>query len=194
MNDSQIAEWFKEHVASRTKMADGNGNEVDMLIWAEPGITTYKMVFIHHKNMLMVYGDLGEAVYGWSSLNSLEWIAACEIGYFASKCEASEYGWQYREWDEQEALRCIQGYLEEPEKMKLFKENDGESSMGNQHDWIEWLRLHGDEVFGQDWWEFAPSIGETIAVRCRAHLIGLKMAIKLQTATEKEPAPGVQKP
>lgn len=51
----------------------------------------------------------------------------------------------------------------------------GNGSMSFETEWAMWLGENGYEFFGDiDCW---PN-GKTLALRCRAHLIGLKMAVE----------------
>jgi len=63
--------------------------------------------------------------------------------------------------------------------MEKFKEYRGDGALHDKYEWVEWVREHAEEVFmDYDYWEWAFSIGETIAIRCLSHLIGIQEAVK----------------
>jgi len=61
--------WFKNHKA----VFEEHG-PVKMLTWHQEGNSCYWCRYIIHGLYLMVYGDIGEAVYGWGSIQGgLTW-------------------------------------------------------------------------------------------------------------------------
>jgi hypothetical protein len=60
---------------------------------------------------------------------------------------------------------------------KLFEEHMGWHSMEDEFTWVEWLRVHGDDVFGYDWWESVPN-GKMLDPCIKLHLEGLKAAFE----------------
>jgi hypothetical protein len=63
-------------------------------------------------------------------------------------------------------------------KWSDLKDKDGEASLYDSREWEEWLRVNGSKVFGDDYWDWAYSIGYTINTRCMYHFLGLKMAME----------------
>lgn len=53
-------------------------------------------------------------------------------------------------------------------------------------EWSMWLNEHGYDVFGQDFWEYWPSIGEIVDPRCTYHLRGINRAWKSYKAAKVE--------
>lgn len=175
------ARYFAKHVASHS-VAEMDGRTVERLVWREPKVSYNYVQYIAVEGTLFVSGDLGDAVYE-TGAESLQWWTRCDLHYFAGKCMASEEGRGYRTWDgDAAAVR----FDEEIERMR----NDGEEIDDNlvyegrsalvesQWEWEYWLREEGTQLFGQDWWEFAPKFGKVISDRCLLHLLGLKLAIQ----------------
>jgi hypothetical protein len=132
---------------------------------------------------LFVGGDLGEAVYEWYGPVSLETIAGMGYSYFLEKCQASEVGRNFVEWDTDVAAASVKGRILDGDYvdndcLRMYKAvaignwglatGDGSTTASS-----------GDECFGDDHWEWTYSIGEVIHPRCMAHLYGLKMAFGL---------------
>lgn len=184
-------EWFPEHYAAATTfMGFGTTDVIRRLIWKRPRTMIYGVLYHFVGRSLIVMGDLGDAVYRWNhtsafDTNPFAWIAACNIGYFHSKCVSSEVGRAYEEWFEEEANRALEEWIADGD-------NECEGSEGrrarlarsafrfaadSQADWNQALAEDGEDLFGPRWWEDWPRAGLGIDLRCRAHLIGLKMAV-----------------
>lgn len=88
--------YFKKHEVLRHEVMP---NGAEFMTFGQPGTINCRLEYIYYAGRLFVSGDLGEAVYAWYSANSLEWVSGCGAGYFAGKCEASENGRGYKEWD-----------------------------------------------------------------------------------------------
>jgi hypothetical protein len=175
-------EWFQDHRAEHTTTLEGI---FDLIQWKRPLNNNYLMVYILIPGYLIVTGDVGDAIYA-SGLSTFKQWADCDIGYFAGKCVASESGRQYREWDsdflKKRIMEALKEHAEENEQeidksWKDFVAYGGSSSMCSQQEWISWLTDKGSIFFGPDpccW----PADGQIISIRCKGHLIGLKMAVK----------------
>ena len=207
--------WFPRHEGTLLAIPNNPVNVFsprENLIWSKPGSSMYRVDYLVYGHHLVVVGDLGEAVYGWSERVTLEWIAKLDLDYFAGKCEASEKGRHYVQWSKEKAFDLIQsqwlpnfegdaaGALEE------FNEVNGGEAIEDYHSWCRWLsddcslsgidsELHrednGTHFFGCDWTDGIPNIGEETDIRCRAHLLGLRMAFlenRIATQETKETA------
>lgn len=187
--DEYIREWFKDHVIKKYTNTDG----VEHLFFSNPKTSNYCILFIRSYGTLFVAGDLGDAVYQWSGDSSLEWISNCNIDYFKGKCQASEVGRDFYEWDEEYAIKSVLEYMtdccdeeEEEKRLKILNESEWKSNIHNEFEWAQWLNEWGAEVLqDQDYWEWAFGVGKIIHTRCRAHMIGLKEAIKQLPESEK---------
>ena len=67
-------QWFPEHAP----IFETQGN-MQVLIWAKPGTGIYKITYIIKANRLMVFGDVGDAIYEWSNLLTWEWLAGLDL-------------------------------------------------------------------------------------------------------------------
>ena len=197
-DNDQVASWFKDHVVKdHVRMSVGlAGHEFEMLIWKQPGTSIYQIKYSRLDNVLTVSGDVFEAVYAWSEVKDLRWISGLDLSYFASKCRASENGMGYKDWNRDKAREWLEDYL------KLQKgANDAEISMlagkrlkfidcngwGELHSkggWIVWLARNGYDVFGDDFTDM-ENIGSEISLKCRAHLVGLRMAFERMDRADK---------
>lgn len=177
--------WFPNHEANDHNM-DGVLSEYEELIWKEPGTTTYYIHYVRRDGTLYVSGDCGSAVYRWSDVAPLEWIAGLDYSYFAGKCEASYNGVPFNDWDGDKAgaeLHAVIAECDDEDRQAVIAEHreDIEIATTDRAEWHAFLADYGDECFGSDAWELG-GIGEVIASRCMAHLYGLKMAFGLVNA------------
>jgi len=172
--ETEIREgWFAGHQAHCHKEG-----LIDIIDWRRPGTRICAVRYMIMGNSLIVGGDLGDAVYAWSSDISLKFLAGCGIHYFAEKCRASEYGSGYREWfPELARQRLIEWENEDPgyKDSQRSVVDDALRAINSHGEWLQWLTTDGDEAFGSDLSEFGD-IGMAVSLRCRAHLFGLNMA------------------
>lgn len=173
--------WFKNHEAK----IDSIG-EISLLTWGKPDTICYKIWYVLHEKhgTLMVYGDLGEAIYRWYGRLSFHGIARFDLSYFHSKTCASELGrvTENYEWNEEIAESSIFEYFKDGRNCKgykRFKDSYASKTLHNKQEFIAEL-YQGDsiDIFGCDAWEWVYGAGNVIPIRCQAHLIGIKMAIE----------------
>ncbi len=180
-------EWFKDHKATIKESEPGG---MVTLRWAKPGSgfesATY-LIGCHYRGLLVVAGDLGDAMYQWYDRISLEFLADCELDYFAGKCMASESGKPYRQWYPEKVKAALEEHeeelLEEYEELSpLYVEHKEEllRNADDHHDWIKCLEdLSFDDKghpLGLDWWDYWPGVGWDHDTRLIAHWLGLRMA------------------
>jgi hypothetical protein len=199
-------EWFKDHQARYYPYTCKSikNDVIEKITWKKPGTSAYYVSYVYQNGTLFVSGDLGEAIYCWAPDMSFEQIASCNISYFHGKCRASEVGFPFNEWSEEKAKKYLEDcfsldsldfnnginfntevitdYKEEfrkkriKQKMKEIIDYYGtETPWADKGSWEYFLGEQGYEIFGSDYFEFG-NIGEQPHLRCRAHLIGLKMA------------------
>lgn len=189
--DAAVREWFTEHVATYRVCGDATPDSpffrTEEMAWKRPDSGTYGVRYIIAGPTLFVQGDLGHAVYRWSEAMSFPSIAGCDLQYFHGKCQASEFGREYLTWDEDEALdyfteitteRIADAAASRQGEIRALTEGGKFAIRGGRNEYQEWLQ-GGDArlVLGNDFWEYG-SIGMVIDRRCRAHLIGVKMAVE----------------
>lgn len=177
---SHIEDCFKEHMATLKIYKDENENEITVLNWKKPSTSTYYIRYILDRGSLIVTGDMGEAIYQWSERITLKFLNGCYFGYFAGKCQASEVGRDFKEWNSDLARKRAKEYIEEYDDLSWdkFVEAGGDAEFYYQEDWHKWLEVNGDDLLGQDHWEWSYSCGLKTHHRCEYHKIGLEMAFK----------------
>jgi hypothetical protein len=183
-SDEMVAGWFKDHVVKEhaTQKIGMAGHEIELLIWKQPGTRIYQINYLRMDNVLMVSGDVGEAIYAWSEVKDLRWISGLDISYFASKCQASEKGSKYEEWNRDRAKEMLEDRFKSDEEDGDRKTRKIAEDLGVWHalyfrdEWLIWLAQNGHEVW-EDLSDLAD-IGMEVSLRCRSHLAGLRMAFE----------------
>lgn len=172
--ENDIRGWFKDHVAKFS-----TEGRFQTLEWGKPGTSNYWSRFIISGGTLIVYGDVGDAIYTWSDKLTFQWLSKLNLGYFAGKCQASENGRQNQEWDAAEAKRQLMDRFEtegrSPIEHDKFEENYGWDAIGSEHEWIVFLSQHGYDVFRD--LEGMGDIGKVISMRCQGHLLAIQLAV-----------------
>lgn len=83
-------EWFAEHKATAIVSP-----ECTMIEWRKPDTGNYAMDFIIKRNHVIVTGDVGDAIYSFGSMITMEGLQRFDWHYFINKCVASETGRNY---------------------------------------------------------------------------------------------------
>ncbi len=190
--EKRMEDDFKDHKAEYSVYSREDGDDtIEVLRWRKPGSSMYYVQYIMKGGNLFVSGDLGEAIYQWYECQSLEWVSKLDLSYFKGKCQASEVGRDFSDWDEGEAEKRIQEHFKEyydeenRENMRdNFERTGGTSSLFNEQDWHIWLNEYGYQILGSEYYEYG-NVGKVISYRCEAHLFGLKMAME-QLAQEAQ--------
>lgn len=108
-----VLDWFPDHKATLTILPDPRGGEITKLIWAKPGTRINRIDYLIYRNVLFVTGDLGDAVYEFSSILDLPFLADCDLDYFGGKCRASSEEPRGRTWSHELAQKWIEEKLAE---------------------------------------------------------------------------------
>jgi hypothetical protein len=90
-----VAEWFKDHKA--TPVSDWRTPHPNIIDWRRPDTSNYAMRFIISGGHVIVVGDVGDAIYGFGSVLTFEFLAGTDWHYFWGKCVASETGRRYEQ-------------------------------------------------------------------------------------------------
>lgn len=159
---------------------------VQRLIWAEPGRHMYSITYLLHRGHLFVSGDYYEALYRWSGDISFEFLAGCDLGYFAEKCKSPPIGGKYC-WDMAKAqsifaeeLCAPGGALEDmPDEIRkeardsLYSESEWQKflSANTSEDWMPYLSKESSELI---------SPGKVLNSYIEIHLLGIRMAMALR--------------
>lgn len=77
-------EAFVSHRAFTSEGSDHIGR-FDTLEWRNPENGFHRMVFMLRGPLLIVYGDSGSAMYGWSGTHDFKWLKELDLDYFAGK-------------------------------------------------------------------------------------------------------------
>lgn len=171
-------EWFKNHAAALTQHTE----ELWELSWRRPQSSIYGVRYIISGHVLFVGGDLGEAVYAWSDQLTFSWLATLELGYFQSKCCASEVGREYSHFRPSEFANAVKAAVAEglaPNSRRWEQEAMEVSD-------VQEAGLYLAKYFRSDPETFSGLLdgGIVLSMRCAAHLVGLKMAMAQLTAAQ----------
>lgn len=119
ITEDEARERFKDHVLIQST-GDSHLGKITTLDWGLPNRSSIDRIVyvIMPTGTLLVYGDLGSAVYQWHYSNrlSLEWLGGLDMSYFREKCQAFERGPSHRlgfEWDENTAVQNLQEMLDQ---------------------------------------------------------------------------------
>jgi len=182
-------QYFKNHQAAVPASGDYFGMTVAnalVLRWANPESWNYGCHFIIHRRWLTVVGDIGEAVYEWSSDLTLNFLAGIDFGYFYGKCVSSPAGREFKNWDEMVAVLNVSARLAELKELPAEDQScdhqaevDALELLG--HESAEEYQRVASELYGETGdAELAGSIAEFGFVpdgRSIGHFVGLQMAI-----------------
>ena len=181
MKREYLKEWFSKHRGTKVT-ATGLPTTLRR---KEPGTSINHIyhVLVEKHGTLMVYGDLGEAIYRWSDNVSFEWIANLDLHYFHGKCQASEKGSRPYGWDSDKVKPYIkEGFPDEYDKL-IGGDIDTFSESAMSH----WIYTEGMELFPNmdgECWSGMMTSGQVIYDRTEAHLLGIKMAVEQLTGVE----------
>lgn len=174
-------EWFKRHVPEFSQSGD-----FKMLVWRQPATTTYYCRYILFKNTLYISGDIGEAVFTWGQNLEWDWIAGCDLSYFAEKCCASEEGRRFEGWDYRVGEAYVQEMAQQDSHFKFnlerLRDSDDHFDRDKQ-EWQHFIQVHGHELCDDS--ETISGLheaGKVIHIRCQGYLIGIKMAVAAKKA------------
>jgi hypothetical protein len=179
--DAEIERMFADHIATLQ-----HHGPIDYLRWKKPESGVFAIRYYLHGGILMINGDVGDAILQWSHSESdpksFAWIAECNFGYYASKLQASAYGRDGKVWNEENAAQWLDQYFKDNKDEIDIKGDEFEiytpyGHIENQHVWCDYLSRHGDKFFGSDAYEYA-SIGMEYDVTLYIQYRGLQAAVK----------------
>lgn len=175
---------FKDHrVTARAfvnLMPDDNTRahlSIEEIHWSIPNDGNFSCTYLFRRNGLVVYGDLGEAVYVWNEPISLSFVAQVGYSYFISKCRGIDGHVDLHEWDpDRVASRMNELFEEMSPEGRAKKEDefsDWKDSSHNRHEWDLFVQDHESLNHSEayDW-------GQGIHFRAMCHWYGLKLAYK----------------
>lgn len=166
-----IRSWFKNH---RATLSDKG-----VLVWAAPNTSTYRIDYQCYRNNLIVTGDVGDAIFAWSELVTFEWIATLDLDYFMGKCQASEAGRDFYQWDGDAMREKLERNLMEMDDtgaaLHAAYEEGADEALHHEQEWYAWCSANR-ELLGDDAGEWVGR-GRVPHMRCIGMLEGLKMAV-----------------
>ena len=189
--------FYKDYIATYKRIDD----HLETLQWKAPGTSNRAMWFVRQYGTLMVFGDMGEAVYQWYPDITIESIGLnMSLERYVCKCKASEYGRRPYAWDAQQCDDDVNAYFDEfakdrdheydpddnydlvdraEEEMK-FSLSWGWGATEEEIPWLWWVWENGADVFGQDYWDghFPCKAGEKLSWEVQRHYEGLREAVK----------------
>lgn len=155
-------EWFKDH--------HYEFRGLNSVRWGGKS-SNYSVHYVIYGSVLFVCGDLGEAVYCWSSNITWEFLAGLDLVYFHSKCQASESGRQFYVFDATLFNRNLRAEIAPKYRHLIIDEE-----VGNEHEATLLIgKLYEQcDLDGETLGSFMEG-GRVLNLRCCAHLIGLQM-------------------
>lgn len=190
-------EWFKDHVAEFERLSD----RISVIDWGKPNSSFYYCRYVIDGSRLYISGDIGEAVFRFTEIVSLEKLSKYDLHYFHSKLSAfceDKYS-----FNSDIAQARIKEEIEEVnENLEVndegLVENFGANAeIINYTDALNSLVGESDNCYTKSGWEFevnqkydelsdySPDIaewifkaGDVIPSRVQGYLIGLKMALE----------------
>lgn len=178
-------EPFKNHVARYWKTSE-LGCEVERLEWRDrKGGSTYYADYMCTRGILIVTGDLYEAMYGVYGPNAdLRFFSRCDAGYLAGKLRGlSGYSKDRTVWDSEVAEKEIRRHVEEQDDVSpLIKREFLDEAAGcwsSEEEWTRFLEHNSDtsKIFGDCWYEYI-GLGSVRNPQIDFQLQGLKAALK----------------
>ena len=175
----QVRENYKDHVLTIIEKTP----KIILVRWGNPKSNFYSVYYSIYGNTLCCFGDVDEAIYRWNNSISFEFLADCDIRYFAQKMKA---GTKF-DWNHKKALESLYFYLynEDNSENKNITPDFEEKMIEACSDSLEWTQFlmddyrypitNGEQLFGSDYWEYG-NIGECIPWAVYYHLEGIKMA------------------
>lgn len=179
-------EWFKNHKATFHDMGgdithpSSMAPRIQHLRWKQDGTSNYWIDYIISGGFLLVYGDAGDAVYAWSDNITWDFLKSADLDYFKGKCQASEVGRDYRQWDTRKLAADLKHHMDEYHiapsyqnevlscaRMSMSAEELHMNARDEPRAW--------EKAFGQDYHEYIEW-GWTINCRCVGHWVGIQMA------------------
>ncbi len=175
--------WFKDHVATIQTLAEN----IYRIKWAKPGSNTYAIRYILDHGTLLIWGDLGEAIYQWNANDlTFEQLAGFDLHYFESKLRASEDGREFYTFDVSPVIEELRTLRDEDSAVREDIDDDDISRIESEQEVLAVMMKIGSVEN-----ETLSSIldaGKSMHPRLVAHWIGIKMAVEQLQAKAASPA------
>lgn len=137
-----------------------------------------------HAGWVGFMGDLGEAIYGWGGSLTASFLTGIDFHYFLSKCQASEVGREFRQWDRDVFASALEQYLadeREQEHKVDWIEEAVEQGLGDSEAETEQLLIeayHSGNVHDAEEISMIRDFGRVPHVRSIYHFVGMQNALR----------------
>jgi hypothetical protein len=147
------------------------------LIWERPGTSIYHVNYNCWGRNLIVVGDIGDAVFSWSQRVTFEWLAGLDFDYFWRKCQASETGRTYYQWNSEVIGAQAEKILRDEGTARWddARAEGIEDAIHDEQEWYAWCHANR-ELLGDDLGEWVGN-GRVPNIRAVGMFEGLKMAV-----------------
>lgn len=182
-SDTEIRNnWFDNHIA--TLRQEGN---LQVLDWRDKnGSSFYYVRYVFDGNKLYISGDLGEAIFCFTSPVGIDSFMNFYLDYFYGKLAA--FSDKKVDFNSDEALRIIKQWETDLIEDDVDFDRDVMKELINSvsycYDVRDLVELVNDTYhdfiaeLSRDYWEWIYQIGDQIPIRIQSYLIGLKMALE----------------
>lgn len=139
---------------------------------------------------LMDLDGHGESRYEWDEKEALNQLAQSKVDLEKEVeddlREEFDGGWDSEEapsdedfnnWKRERMQRCRE-YKGAEARLLQWNSEPPEEHVSSRHEWENFLENYGDEIFGDDHWEYTSKIGQIDNRMINVQLTGLKLAIK----------------
>ena len=109
--DDEKKNEFHFHFKDHEILNHFSYDQVEIIEFGQKGSSNGWMRYIINGYFLTVQGDFDDAVYKWNQNLNFDWLSGLNLDYFASKCQASEYGIGYKHWDKETAEVALEIHL-----------------------------------------------------------------------------------
>lgn len=171
---------FANHKATMTEVVLPCGDKVQFLYFRRDNRQRSAIEFTLFVNeaRLLVSGDWGSSVFQWGAPDTFEFIAGCDVGYFAEKCLASRFGYSLKTWDEDAALEGIQELKDSGDAKWEWGERNWEALRDAAYDEFEFLLAVEDSGLDNDSKHDLFVCGKTVDKSAAFWLEALQLALK----------------
>lgn len=125
---ADITKSFDNHIANYWNLSSEGTPNLEIVRFQQPGTNNYFIEFILTNGTLFVRGDLGEAAYRWYGKTTFPWLSTINMDYMMGKCQASEVGRRFVQWDEgyarEKLKQHIDDYVDEDKLHEWMLEDD----------------------------------------------------------------------
>lgn len=181
-------EWFKDHMATVTKYGD-----VTFLDWSHPESSRYAVRYTFMGSSLFITGDLGKAVFAFTSPIAIEYFKTINLGYFMRNLSCSSRDcWKFdsekakeeiEEWFKESVFDYQGSELETPEGLMELSEIRNELlHAATEYDSVVvferevWgIYQHSRDMEGEEF-EHISKFGRRLPSEFIAYLLGIQMA------------------